>query len=1018
MIPLRTFFTSPEATGLRREPAHASFWHFNTEPEARRVKKEFSSGAIPLDGEWEFDLTFSDGSFQGETRKVTVPECWAMREKADRPHYTNVQMPFSEQPPEIPSPVPVGKYRKEVALDPHDDELYFIRFDGTEGAFAVYWNGMLVGASKDSRGGAEFYLQNPVNGKNLLEVEIWKWSDGTFLEDQDHWYLPGLSRSVTLLRCGRCHIADFFAKTTLSGNLRDGILNLELLAKTENRDGLSATVRLYAPDGKKIYEKEIEDFDVSGRHQSAQLARSRAWDIPEITIPRVQRWSAENPALYTLTLELRQNGKTADATGCRIGFRRYELADRALLINGRQVRICGVNRHDHHPLKGKAVSEEDIRLDLTLMKQFNINAVRTCHYPNMPEFYDLCDELGFYVIDETNLEHHAFYSDLCNDPAWAPAFIDRCAHMFERDKNHACIYAWSLGNESGSGANHAAMAGYLRRRDDSRLLHYEGNITFTFDHSVPNRDLSDFVCPMYPDIEKITDWAKNKDKNARHDRRPLIMCEYSHAMGNSNGSLKDYFAAFDRYPALQGGFIWEWCDHGIEQKNGQGKKFFAYGGDFGDIPNDMNFVADGLVSPDRMPHPGLYEYKYLAQPVKIRYAGGKIRILNRRYFTNLNDLRGEYRLEINGKNTVSGKFSCTGIRPGEEKGIILRNLPRHLPRGNYWAVLTVEIKNRKKTACLPENFTVAHESFVLCKKNTGTELPAADPSATEQLPGTFKIVSGQMQALVSAEGFNLKSGGRTLIKNGFQIQLWRAATDNDGLKLARNDEWHGGQLKDWLDKRGIDRLKINCDRFLCRSGIIETHSLVSSAALTDNELEFTRKFHACSDGSIAVSLLFQVPEQFADSPRLGITLELPAELNRIEYFGNGPQENYRDRDAACIKSLYSTTPEQMYTEYVMPQENGNHTGVSEITFTGNNGKGFRISALNREIEFSALPFSTAMLWNAKHTCDLTASASTIFVNLDLFQCGVGTGSCGPSTLPQYRLASGRYILKLKLTEIN
>ncbi|MBO5899429.1 MAG: DUF4981 domain-containing protein, partial [Lentisphaeria bacterium] len=550
--------------------------------------------------------------------------------------------------------------------------------------------------------------------------------------------------------------------------------------------------------------------------------------------------------------------------------------------------ICGVNRHDHHETKGKAVPYETMKRDVELMKQFNINAVRTSHYPNAPEFYDLCDEYGLYVIDEANIEHHARYNDICCNPAFAPAFTDRAVRMFERDKNHASIYAWSLGNESGTNANQAAMAGYLRFRDTSRLIHYEGALrTFGTKYidwakDQPTLALTDIIPPMYPTLERLEEWGRNI-----YDERPLIMCEYSHAMGNSNGSLADYFRIFDTVPGVQGGFIWEWLDHGIAQTDANGKKYWAYGGDFGDTPNDINFCTDGLIWPDRTPHPGLYEYKYLAQPVKTTLCGKNshsIEIFNRRYFNDLSDLELRWVCECDGKTLSSGVIS--NIECAAQQRIIV-TLPVDTgitPAGSK-VFLKVSYHQKNDTLWEIAGFTVAWESFELAPvKNCAAGERKEISSSVKSTPDQAVFTAGNLSAAISADGLKqLRFNDTELIKRGPRVSIWRAAIDNDGLKLRPEQDWKS--LYEWL-QRGYDRMRVTPDRFGMRNDTAECHAVGIARGIPDDDFEFSQEFSMRKDGILEYNATFVVPEKFVDLPRLGVTLELPKELFNIDYFGN------------------------------------------------------------------------------------------------------------------------------------
>lgn len=1021
----RAMFTSPEMLGMRRLPTAATFYHFKREEDAKAVKKEFAESVTCLNGMWRFSYTTSPEKIGRDVisnkadlsawDEVEVPDCWAMR-GVEAPHYTNIVMPFKADIPEVPMCNPTGIYRRTFEYKrgtvPTNAILHF---DGAESFFAVYVNGKFAGCSKDSRGTTEFDVTDLVkNGENHLTVIVVKWSDATWIEDQDHWYLPGLSRSVYLYTVPKMRIKDIACSTTLDDTLTNGILDTEILVSVpeEERKTPKIAAKLYAPDGTCVAKGTALPRGRFAPNSSDWWFHNSDYDrVPfdlHLEIADVLKWSAETPDLYTLTIEYKSGAGTfRDASAVRIGFRKIEIKSRNMLINGQAVRICGVNRHDHHEYKGKVVSFETMKKDIELMKQFNINAVRTSHYPSAPEFYDLCDEYGLYVIDEANIESHARYCDLCRDPRFSTAFTDRAVRMFERDKNHACIYAWSLGNESGAGPNHAAMAGYIRHRDKTRLVHYEGAINgVKWERVAADRLLTDFIPPMYPAIERVEEWSRNI-----YDERPFIMCEYSHAMGNSNGSLADYFHAFDTLPGVQGGFIWEWLDHGIAQTDKNGKKYWAYGGDFGDKPNDFNFCTDGLIWPDRVPHPGLNEYKYLAQPVAMKLCGARshsIEIFNRRWFTTLDDLELKWACEVDGKVVSEGTIANVECAPRDKTIVTLPIEQYSVPAGaEVWLKLVWVSKAATKWA--EAGFVVAHEALELAvvkyaPARTRKQIAASFTSA----PDKAELTAGDLTAVVSADGLKqLISGNTALIKRGPRLSLWRAATDNDGLKLRKDADWK--TLFMWLNN-GYDRVRVTPDRFGVRDGVVDCHAVALAKGIPDDDFEFSQEFKMRGDGVLEYNASFVVPEKFADLPRVGVTLELPKELCNIEYFGNGPFENYSDRLAAAKKGLYSTTPQDMYVPYIMPQENGNRTGVEFVSFRDENGSGLLISS-SAPVEFSALPYSVRDLWDAKHTCDLVEGES-IYLNIDLFQRGLGTGSCGPITRKEYQIQGGRYKMTL------
>ncbi len=1013
---LKAFITSPESAGLRRLPCRATLFPFRNAEEALAVKKHASPYVLDLDGAWAFRYTTDPENFDpdsGEWDTAPVPGCWPMH-GYDRPHYTNVQMPFPDLPPEVPAENPTGIYRRTFFLPPEwEGRRQVLHFDGAESVFLAFVNGTLAGGSKDSRGATEFDVTGVVrSGENSLTVIVIKWSDGTFLEDQDHWYLPGLSRSVYLYSTPHCHIADLFVKSTLRDDCTTGVLDVELWAGFPDLDESRGTFLrcILHFDGAPARSWETEPFDGNGG-LNADPARQRRNFCCEL--PEVRRWSAETPSLHTLTVELVDaKGAVIDATATRIGFRRYEVRRREFLVNGKPVRICGVNRHEHHDTCGKAVPFETALLDVVTMKRFNINAVRTSHYPSAPEFYDLCDEYGLYVVDEANLEHHAYYDDLCRNPQWSAGFIDRLVRLFERDKNHACVYAWSLGNESGFGANHGAMAGYLRMRDDSRLLHYQGAMPFeTFVESVPNRFATDFICPMYASVANIVRWSENN-----RDDRPLILCEYSHAMGNSNGGLKDYFDAFDRCPGLQGGFIWEWLDHGIRQRDARGREYWAYGGDFGDTPNDSNFCADGLVWPDRKPHPALYEYKKLSQPVTFRLtdpASGRLELFNRNCFTGLDAYRLDWVLEIDGRKVGSGSAEIPGTAP---RGRTELTLPVERPAVYPGEKTILRLSLVLKEACrwAAAGFEIAFEAFELPPVELKQFVPV--PPVAVSTAGR-KVKAGRLIAEIGADGIAaLDFGGAVLLKSGPQLSIWRAGTDNDGIKnqLEETRNVWRKPLHVWTE-RGYHQLRVVIGEVIRGEGGVELRMEASCPGIAGAAMGYIQKIRPLPTGEIEIYSIFDVPPEFDDLPRLGVTMELPAGFSRVDYFGRGPLENYTDRDAAAWPGRFQTTVDEMYVPYILPQANGNRTAVEFAAFRPEHGTGLLVSAPGR-MEFSVSRFSEEQLYRACHTNELEPEG-VIHLHCDLRQRGVGTASCGPDTLSAYRIHPGRREFVIRLAAL-
>ncbi len=1017
---LRAFYSSPEVLGFNRLPPRAAM------VEARSVEKARSgnSDRITLDGKWEF-YTFpapeaayravESGDFGGACRKIRVPSSWGEIAGFDAPQYTNVQMPFAGNPPCSPEHNPTGIYRCTFTLK-ETAEFTTLRFEGVEGIFTAWVNGELAGGSKEGRSAAEFDVTKLVrSGENSLTVMVSKFSEATFLEDQDHWYLPGITRSVSIGFFNTCRIGDAFARTTLADDLTTGILDLELAVAvpegSSDEPELAAT--LFDAAGGEVVRFRPKFVNVSGMFGNrSDCTRNRA--AAKIEVPEVKRWTSETPDLYTLEVVLSVEGKIRSCVRFRVGFRRYEISGGLFRVNGVPVRIDGMNRHDSHDKYGKHVPLEMLEKELRLMKAFNVNAVRTSHYPNDPAFYDLCDELGLYVIAEANLETHAYYDDLCRNPIYAPAFADRAARSFERDKNHACIYAWSLGNESGAGANHAAMAGYFRFRDPSRLVHYEPCVRYVegataadevyyankaFVENESLRYLSDFIAPMYPSVAELETWVRD---NTREDR-PLIMCEYSHAMGNSNGSLKDYYALFDRYPRLQGGFIWEWIDHGILQKQPDGGEAWRYGGDFGDEPNDRNFCVDGIVFPDRTPHPGLYEFRRLAQPAKFAFdePNGILRVENLRNFKDLSDLAPYWRVDADGVQIAAGEFVLAAPPRGTAATVIA--CP---PAPGKVRVLTVELRDAAGNVAAEEHFTLQFTPAALA-------LPAPVSVAVQSSASGAELTAGGVKLTLGSAGVvGFTAGGAELLRQGPRLNLWRAPLDNDGIKLMPKRK--AGPLPVWREK-GFDRIRSTTDRAVFDAKGGNLHALAMAPGIPGSELEFSQELTLRGDGTAFCRFTFDVPPEFADLPRLGVKMELPEAFDRVTYFGMGPRENYRDRDAAAYESVFTDTVDGMFVPYIMPQANGNRTRVLYAAFRDAAGRGILIAA-PRRMEFSICRYAGEDITAARHLSDLRPDGA-LHLCCDAVQRGVGTASCGPDTLEKYRIAAGRYHLELILAPL-
>ena len=1024
----RASWIAPELIQVNRLPMRATLAPFPDLDSARKfvadaapIHSAPSPWLLSLNGEWDFHLAarpeaipadFVNAAFQtGEGwAKLPVPSNWTMH-GYDKPHYTNVQMPFDNEPPGVPDENPTGCYRREFSVPTEwNGRRIVIHFGGAESVLYVWINGVAVGLSKDTRLPSEFDVTDYVKAgeTNVLSVVCIKWSDATFVEDQDQWWMGGIYRDVFLYSTEKGWINDVFARANLDDSYSNGTLNVSakigFAARPEK--GWSFEVNLCHPDGVAALPKPLRAVvEIGGGHGTTPRLEAEF----KAEIPDVQAWNHENPQLYTVTISLiAPDGRAVEHSAVRVGFRRVEMADRALLINGKQVMVKGVNRHEWDEYSGKVISRASMVRDIETLKQHNFNAVRTSHYPNDELWYSLCDQYGIYLVDEADIETHAFMSYICRDPRYASAFLERGIRMVERDKNHASVILWSLGNESGYGPNHDAMAGWIRHYDPSRPLHYEGAgwSWEEMDEKVRGRFASDLVCPMYSSVEKIVEYARAGPNYP--DRRPLILCEYSHAMGNSNGSLSDYWAAFEQYDALQGGFIWEWCDHGIARKTESGEKYWAYGGDFGDEPNDLNFVCDGLVWPDGAPHPALAECKKLQQPLGARWhdaIAGIIEITNKSDFTRLNWLRGEWNLEIEGVEIASGALPTLEALPGKSEKITLV-LPAQIAAGE--AFVTLRFFAAQATNWCAAGHEVAWEQLELANAPRSCALPAraATPDARGEV---LVLASGGIEAQFrDAALSSLQLGGQEIMAAPLNLQIFRGPTDNDGIKGWTGQS--GKPLGRWLEA-GYDQIELQPVEMRIENNAIITQ--MRGACKADPSAFELHQIWSLEGEILRVSNRFVIAEGLPDVPQLGVTLALKKGFENLNYFGRGPQENYCDRRAGTAIGMYHSTVAEQYVPYILPQEHGNHTDVRALTL--NNGAvEIEFRAASGPMEAKASHFTPGDLLPAMHTFDLAPRDET-WVTLNAKQRGLGTASCGPDALDRYKIWPGEYRLELLIS---
>ena len=967
-----------------------------------------------LNGDWRFRWApnpdaapqefFRPDYAEQDWGTIRVPSNWQM-EGFGTPMYTNVQYPFSiDDLPGVPhDDNPVGCYRTTFDLpDDWRDRQVYIVFEGVDSAFYLWINGQVVGYSQGSRLPAEFNITSYLEpGENLLAVRVYRWSDGSYLEDQDHWRLSGIYRDVYLLALPPLHIRDYCVRTMLNDDYKDATLQLQVAI--ENAAASSQTA----------HDLQVKLVDAEGESVFAPLTVPVAGDEGESALNLEQRiaapakWSAEKPCLYTLLLALRgPSGEVLQIESCKVGFRRVEVIDEQLHVNGVPILIKGVNRHDHDPVHGKAVPLEMMIQDAVLMKRHNINAVRTSHYPNDPRWLDLCDRYGLYVFDEANVESHGVWDRLAKDPTWKHAFMERAMRMVERDKNHPSVIVWSLGNESGYGPNHDAMAHWIHRHDPTRLVYY---------NPAKNAPIVDILSQeMYPMVDRLVELGTEEGET-----RPVIVCEYAHSMGNGPGNLKEYWDVMDAHKRLQGGFVWDWIDQGIRQVTADGQVWYAYGGDFGDEPNDGSFCINGMLFPNRTPQPGLIEYKKVIQPVKIEpidLADGVVKITNRYQFSDMSGLDISWTLSRDGTTAQEGQLAGLNLAPGKSQEVTIPyRQPVLEPGSEYWLELRFTLK--EKTLWAEAGHVVAWEQFPLpfegapVQATPTNEMPAIDLKRSESetiLHGSDFVLAFSHEAGTIT---SLRYEGQELVEGGPRLNIWRAPTEND----AGHGEQHAEAR--WREA-GLDRLShqvrgITVEQPRPQIARIVVRSFVC-APDRDAGFDCTYTYTIYGSGDIIIETHVIPGEGLPFLPRIGLQMTLPSALNTFTWYGRGPHESYVDRKEGAPVGLYRGSVDEQYVPYVVPQENGNKTDVRWVALTDETGLGLLAVGRRPLLEVSAHHYTTQDLAEAKHTCELVRRPE-ITLNLDHRQSGLGSESCGPGTLPQYLIQpeETRFVVRLR-----
>lgn len=1014
---INPYWETPEISEINRLPARSTLIPYSTTAKARSYEPMSSEWVHNLNGDWAFqlfDTVEAAIDFLSKEKtpcdKIQVPSNWTLQ-GFDKPHYTNKQMPFENNPPFVPKENPTGIYEKTLNLNESDlNRRHILHIAGAESFLQVYVNEQFVGMGKDSRLPSEFDISSFLKtGPNKIQFLVIRYSDSSYIEDQDHWWMAGIYRDVYVYSVDTVRIQDVFAKPELDENLKQATLEIKTtldFAQDPNDKVYKVRATLYDETGKEIL-SALSEVDPSYRKSYYESVILEKLHNPKL-------WSDEEPNLYELVIELLDpEGKLLEATALKIGFKNIVCKKGQMYLNGKPTLIKGVNRHDHDPVTGKFISKESMLADIKLMKQFNFNAVRTSHYPNDSLWYSLCDQYGILVMDEANLECHANYFTLCRSHRWAHAFFERGKRMVIRDKNHPSIFSWSLGNESGYGINHDTMAQWIREYDPSRLIHNEGAVKEHWEqwsenlHDTGGERSNEIHGPMYPSLESVEEHGKNS-----RDPRPFIMCEYSHAMGNSNGCLKEYWDLIYKYENLQGGFIWDWVDQGLLAHSESGDPYYKYGGDYGENPHDANFNINGMIWPDRTPHPAMFEFKKLVQPIRISHINlQEILIKNDYQFIALSDVEMQWKIEVDGKLEQSGSVDLDTIKP---QSTYLWSIPEHGKPACHEHQLTLKFILKKEQMWVEAGHEIAWEQIPLEKvaiRSYEEYLPSRKWGNINSSTYTYGGLifhfnkSHELQSIHSPQG--------SLLQQNHGACFLRAYTDNDGVK-NKEAEW----TNDWKplgrwNLNGVNHLKSHLvESSRDHDKIYLQYEYISEK--TEARIEMQQVMQFCEQG-LLMTQKFSIPEELEDLPRLGLRFEIEPSYNCMEWLGRGPIENYSDRKAGAPIGYFQSTVEDRYVPYIVPQEHGNITDLQKLIFKNENGLGFSIHSLDT-INANASHYSLENIIDAKHTIDLRKS-NCIHLHLDLLQRGLGTRSCGPDTTDHYKILKGDYLFEFLLSDI-
>lgn len=996
--------------GINRMPARAHFLTFPSKEKAFLNNNRYTHAFKNLNGVWKFMFLDApeyspEGFFNSDfdvtkMDDITVPGNWQLQGYG-KMHYSDLWYNFPINPPYVPTENPTGIYKRTFFVEEsYRDKKIIIRFCGVDSAYHLWINGKEVGYSKVARNESEFDITDliRVGEENDVTVRVYQWSDGTYLEDQDMWWESGIFRDVELIGVPKDGINDYKVIADLDDEYKNGIFKVEAFLRTTKE--VNVTFELVDAGENTVFTKTV-------------VAKEGKACIDEV-IADVNHWTAETPYLYKLFMTVEDDGQIVEVIPQNVGFRNIRLNGETFLVNGVAIKFKGVNRHDYSPQNGRVVSREEIEKDIILMKQFNINAIRTSHYPNSYYLYDLCDEYGMYLIAETDLECHGFeltgdYKWITDDPSWELAYVSRMTRMIERDKNHPAIIFWSLGNESAFGCNFRKMTDVAHEMDPTRLVHYEGDFDV---------ESADVYSTMYTWIENPKKPYLMKDIIEK-SKKPHIHCEYCHAMGNGPGNLKDYQDLVYAHDKLQGGFVWEWFDHGIESFTESGEKYYRYGGDFGDDPSNKDFCIDGLIMPDRTPSPGLYEYKKVIEPITttaVDIQKGIINLLSRYDFANLDRFNLVYKVMEDDVILQTGFMPVPSIEARANKDI---TLPYDLsaikvkPGAHYYVNISYQL--REDTSYASSGHELATAQFELPLYKEGIVVRPEGILNVEKEHTTLHVKGANFSLdfnLVNGNLMNIVRDGMQVLSKGPRLTLWRAPISNDMEiidKLKKVYFLH-------LEHEVVMNIDYHMEGNILKVEVDTINSTTNSAWHFKTKYVYT----VCPSGDILIDVegtpsgrVDLAPDML---PRIGVSMHLDKSMEHVRYFGMGPGENYADSKEAAQMGLYANTVDGLFTNYVIPQENGNHMGCKWVSMTNDRGMGL-LASTEGDFNFSASWYEDKDLDDAKHTCDLVKRDYIVF-NVDYKQNALGTNSCGQWQLDKYRAKFEDFKLSFRLTPFN